>query len=163
MRYIWIFFGFLLLLVTLLYTWRLRYNTIDAAIKEAARKSDYKFAEMNVYDGGSSERYCNRLISVEPFHWLLWCYGDQTFILHEEGVSKCATNNCSALLLKSDGTMIEKCLGVSRDTLESFYMSSDIVPVSIPYTVSRKSKTFTILDTLNILLDYKLLYYPLRS
>lgn len=151
--------GLLLLLFTLLYARRLRYITIDAAIKEAIRKSDYKLTDISVYDRASSTRHCDRLISVEPFHWLIWCFGEQTYIVNEEGVSKCANNKCPALQLNADGTMTEKCLSVSRDTLELFYMSGDIVPVSIPYTVSGKSKTFTIFDALNILLNRKLLNY----
>lgn len=157
MRYTWILTGLCFLLVTLMYACRLRHNTINAAIKEAVTKSDYKLADIRVYDSVSSESHCHRLISIEPFQWLIWCFGAQTYVVSEEGASKCANDKCPALQLNSDGTMTEKCLSVSRDTLESFYMSGDIIPVSIPYSISRKSKTFTIHHALDILLDRKLL------
>lgn len=118
-------------------------NIFNTAVKQSA------FTPTNfiIYDN-STDNFCDRLIIVQPFDWVLWAINGELYILNPEGGIKCGAGRTPAIRVFAS-QFIETCLTLNYDSLLETYSKKTIVKV--PYNIT--STRFTILSALNLLCE----------
>lgn len=140
-------------------------SNLDTLINRAADETEFKPMKLVVYDKNSTEDNCNRLIEVEPFNWTLLNIHNQLFVLNPERLVRCANNTMPAIKIRNN-VYTDTCLHYSSDFIEKTYKSpvaDNVQIVTIPFSIDKGTKIFTIFSAINMLLARKLLKYDLSS
>lgn len=161
---------FILVIITICFLAYLNHvNTngnLNKLINKMAASTKFKPLEFIIYDKASTDTNCNRLIDIMPFGWTLLNTQRRLFILNPERLISCANNTLPAIRVHGDKFIDIICLQYTSDHIEKVYRSglSDLIQMTIiPFELKPKTKVFTILTAINILLDKKLLLFDLNN
>lgn len=137
----------LVILIALVYIYRYgKLFGLSALFDEAKNKSAFNPTKFRIYDQSPSSTVCDRLIIVDPFDWIIWCYRGELYIVNPEGLIVCGPNQTPAIRV-TKSAFLECCLFTTYATLLENYKK--LKPHIIPYAIN--SERFTILDALNLL------------
>lgn len=119
---------------------------VAAIIKKSVSQSEFTPTKFLIYDK-SSQKLCNRLVVVEPFHWYIWAIRGELYILNPESGVQCGVDSTPAIRVYAT-QFVETCLKISMNAIIETY-TRDLTPTVVSYDIN--DTTFTILSAINIL------------
>ncbi|KAJ8670179.1 hypothetical protein QAD02_001438 [Eretmocerus hayati] len=166
------FLQYTLILVTLvLFIYIVYAATKSTGIQEladgAVNASDWAASSTVFIVRDKKSDRCDRLITISPFGWNLWCKDDSLFVLLPEtsSVDYCSPNSTPAVRVFGD-RFVETCLSSPVENILAAYsdtvMENRTTTYRVNYNINRDTRVFTIFTAINILKNSGLIDYDPR-